>query len=433
MSDRSDRFLQTNSTDPRSAYQRDRDRVLYSPEFRRLSGVTQVAAAGEGDVFHNRLTHSLKVAQVGRRLAERLLEDCKDEAEAWGGLDPDVVETAALAHDLGHPPFGHDGEEKLCQIVEGCDPDGFEGNPQSFRIVTRLAAHTDNRTDRDDGGNPDEEAGLNLTRASLNAILKYPWLRTRSGDQHRKWGAYRVDSDRFTWARDGWTRGIPSLEAELMNWADDVTYAVHDLEDFYRAGLIPIHRIPSPAEQERFISAATERDSELGEGTDLYRALEAVFGNMALLDTPYDGSRRQRTIMNSASSSLITQFISGKAIRILTPPSEETLEIDEEIRKQVKLLKAVTKYYVIDHPRIVSVREGQREMLAKLAEIYAEALCGDRKKTLLPEGTRDRLESGDGVMRLVADLLAAMTERQVVQNYQRLMGIVPSPAAYFDV
>jgi dGTPase len=235
------------------------------------------------------------------------------------------------------------------------------------------------------------------------------------------------------WVRDGWTDGIPSLEAELMNWADDVTYAVHDLEDFYRAGLIPIHRLQTPAEQDRFIRAAIDRKPKLGEGTDLYKALEAVFGNMALLDTPYDGGRRQRTIMNSASSSLITQFISGRAVRILSPSSEKTLEIDSEIRQQVDILQAVTKYYVIDHPRIVSVREGQREMLAKLSEIYTEAIDGKRNRALVPEGTRDRLESGDEVLRLVADLLAAMTERQVVQNYQRLMGIVPSPAAYFDV
>lgn len=430
---RSDRFVQTNGYDPRNPYQRDRDRVLYSPEFRRLSGVTQVASAGEGDVFHNRLTHSLKVAQVGRRLAERLLKDCKDDADAWGGLDPDVVETAALAHDLGHPPFGHDGEEKIREFVEGSDGDGFEGNPQSFRIVTRLAAHTDNRTDRDDGGNPDEEAGLNLTRASLNAILKYPWLRADSGKQHRKWGAYVVDSDRFAWARDGWDDELPSLEAELMNWADDVTYAVHDLEDFFRAGLIPIHRLQSPAEQARFTGAAVEQDSELGKGADLEKVLEAVLGNLALLDRPYDGGWRQRTIMNSASSSLITQFITGRAIRILSPPSDKTVEIDPEIRKQVELLQAVTKYYVINHPRLVGVREGQREMLAKLAEVYAEALTGERNKALVPEGTRDRFKNGEGVGRLVADLLTTMTERQVVQNYQRLMGIVPSPAAYFDV
>ena len=132
MSGREDRFRDSSSGDPREAFQRDRDRVLYSSEFRRLSGVTQVASAGEGDFFHNRLTHSLKVAQVGRRLAERLLKDYAPEViRAWGGLDPDVVETAGLAHDLGHPPFGHGGEEVICKAVEKKDTDGFEGNAPS--------------------------------------------------------------------------------------------------------------------------------------------------------------------------------------------------------------------------------------------------------------------------------------------------------------
>ena len=143
---RGERFLPPTSEDPRNPFERDRDRVLYSPEFRRLSGVTQVSSASEGDIFHNRLTHSLKVAQVGRRLAEHLLAETPTERiEAWGGLEPDVVETAGLAHDLGHPPFGHDGEDVICQAIDELGQmDGFDGNAQSFRIVTRLAAHTDN-------------------------------------------------------------------------------------------------------------------------------------------------------------------------------------------------------------------------------------------------------------------------------------------------
>ena len=128
MNSRRERLLPSRK-DLRNPFQRDRDRVLYSPEFRRLSGVTQVASASEGDFFHNRLTHSLKVSQVGRRLAERLLKDYPAEIEALGGLDPDVVETAGLAHDLGHPPFGHDGEEVICLAVDGLgQKDGFEGN-----------------------------------------------------------------------------------------------------------------------------------------------------------------------------------------------------------------------------------------------------------------------------------------------------------------
>lgn len=431
MSGRSDRIRTPSSLDPRTPYQRDRDRVLYSPEFRRLTGVTQVASASEGDIFHNRLTHSLKVAQVGRRLAERLSKDFPAEVEAWGGLDADVVEAAALAHDLGHPPFGHDGEDVLCELVDKGGLEGFEGNAQSFRIVTRLAFHADD--DRDDHGGQSGDAGLNLTRATLNALLKYPWHRAPFGRRHRKWGAYRVDKDRFDWARVGWVDGVRSLEAELMNWADDVTYAVHDLEDFYRAGLIPIHRLVSPAEQERLLAGAAERRPELAERADgLNRALESVLGPMALLDRPYDGGRLQQTIMNAAASSLITQFVTGNAVRI-SSSSEKGVVIDEDIRLQVTLLKEVTHHYVIGHPRLVSVREGQREILRSLFKIFLEVLDGKRNPALLPQATVDRLGSGDKPHRVVADLLAGMTERQAIQTFRRFTGIIPSAVAYFDV
>ena len=432
MSSRLDRLRQSSAGDPREPFQRDRDRVLYSAEFRRLSGVTQVASAGEGDVFHNRLTHSLKVAQVGRRLAERLLRDSKDRATSWGGLDPDVVETAGLAHDLGHPPFGHDGEEVICKAVDTADRDGFEGNAQSFRIVTRLAAHADNNPDLDDDSTIDGNAGLNLTRASLNAILKYPWFRGDSEDHPRKWGAYRVDKDRLAWVRSGQNDGQLTLEAELMNWADDVTYAVHDLEDFYRAGLIPLHRLLHRAEQDRFIEAAQKRKESLRQQEGLGTSLRTVLGPMRLLDRPYDGGQRQRTIMNDAASSLITQFITGDAIRLTDPSEGRRVKIDPGIRLQVDLLKEVTYYYVIGHPRLVSVREGQRAMLRKLFDIYLEVLEGKRNQALLPQTARDRLERGDGPHRLVADLLAAMTERQVIQTYQRFTGITSTPTAYFD-
>src|SRR6266550_9029962 len=127
------------TTSNRTPAQRDRDRLLYSSGFRRLANVTQVVAADHGYVFHNRLTHALKVAQIGRRLAEKFKFNSDDSALAdrLGGLDPDVVEAAGLAHDLGHPPFGHLAEKELDLLV-GEAHGGFEGNPQSFRILTRL-------------------------------------------------------------------------------------------------------------------------------------------------------------------------------------------------------------------------------------------------------------------------------------------------------
>ena len=161
-----------SASDCRTAFQRDRDRLLYSDYLRRLASVTQVASAAEGASFHNRLTHSIKVAQVGRRLAELLLSRDKDLA---GFLDPDVVEAAALAHDLGHPPFGHVADRHLCALaVENDLGDGFEGNAQTFRIVTRLSVR------RSGGG-----LGLDLTRATLAATAKYPWFRKRTVTETR--------------------------------------------------------------------------------------------------------------------------------------------------------------------------------------------------------------------------------------------------------
>jgi dGTPase len=271
----------------RSEAQRDRDRILYAAAFRRLADVTQVVSASEGPVFHNRLTHSLEVAQFGRRLAEKLVKDNYLAAEAVGGIDPDVVEAACLAHDIGHPPFGHVAEQELEELVTKAGVmSGFEGNAQSFRIVTKLAPH------------PPSPAGLNLTHATLNALLKYPWLRSTPGSAPLKWGAYDNEFQQIRFAREGsiptdalakeweqakkitgerdlvhaeleWAKNNSFLqnqlkcpEAKLMDWADDVTYAVHDAVDFYCAGLIPLDRLTSKkddSERKRFFDEVFER------------------------------------------------------------------------------------------------------------------------------------------------------------------------------
>ena len=168
---------------------------------------------------------------MARRLAEKLLRDTDAigprAARALGELDPDAAEAAGLAHDLGHPPFGHVAE----QILRDTTSASFEGNPQTFRIVTNLAVRTM------------DSPGLMLTRRTLNGILKYPWLREIEGSDKRKskWGAYEPDKGAFAWVRRDSQPDEPSLTARIMDWADDVTYAVHDLQDFYQAGLVPLH------------------------------------------------------------------------------------------------------------------------------------------------------------------------------------------------
>ena len=421
---REERFRPTDSESLRSNFQRDRDRVLYAPQFRRLSGVTQVASAVMGDVFHNRLTHSLKVAQIGRRLAERLLGEDPELGEV---LDADVVETAGLAHDIGHPPFGHDGERVICDALdldrfaggfEGAH--GFEGNAQSFRVLTRLTSHAENS--RDDLS-PGEELGLNLTRASLNAVLKYPWMRGHPGKNPKKWGAYRDDEERFAWVRLGQLGTEPGLEAALMDWADDVTYAVHDLMDFYRAGLIPAHLLSkSKAEREWFVSKVSSSTLRCRySACELERMLESVLYPLKGLIRPHHGGRDQQQIIDSATSALITQFVSAVSIC-----NGSSVQIRSDTRDQVKLLQQTTNVFVIEDPRIVRIREGQREMLKALFGFYMDVVNGSRSKALLPEAIRERLGNGDYPSRIVADLLAGMTERQVIQTYQQFRGIRPN-------
>ena len=201
--------------------------------------MTQVVSADRGYVFHNRLTHSLKVAQLARRISEKLRGTHKNEADALHAPDPDIAEAAALAHDLGHPPFGHIAENELDRLARNAGlEDGFEGNAQSFRIVSKLAVGDAVTADSD---KTPVIRGLNLTRATLNAILKYPWGHGDNPDKKNKWGVYDTERNLYNWVRQ-----INSLhsfakipEAAIMDWADDITYAVHDLVDFYCAGQIP--------------------------------------------------------------------------------------------------------------------------------------------------------------------------------------------------
>jgi dGTPase len=202
------------SSGVRTPAQRDRDRILYCSAFQRLAYVTQVTAPEGGYSFHNRLTHSLKVAQVGRRNAERLIAQARSgelEGEAAAQaelLDPDSVEAACLAHDLGHPPFGHICEWALRaaaqeKLSEGFD--AFEGNAQSFRIVTRLAIRRD-------------KPGLDLTRRTLDGLLKYPWGYSvnPSKKAHRKWGYYGDDTEAFDFVRPDRDEA-KSLAAEITS------------------------------------------------------------------------------------------------------------------------------------------------------------------------------------------------------------------------
>jgi dGTPase len=416
------RFYEDSPPDNRTDGQRDRDRILYTSAFRRLAGVTQVVSAHEGHVFHNRLTHSLEVAQLARRAAEKLIREQPKLARALGGVDPDVAEAAALAHDLGHPPFGHIAEEELDRLLVQDDvKDGFNGNAQSFRIVTRLALRRAHHP------------GLNLTRASLNGVLKYPWVRGAGGDSSKKWGAYESDRDLFDWTRLGSTDKTRSVEAELMDWADDVTYAIHDVEDFYRAGRIPLDRLKNDSrERQRFFDFAAPRYSARDVDWKLVADRFSVLATSLPLTEPYSSSRSLRAGLRNVTGALIGQYIRATELRLPTAGNGCPLQFDPVLKAEVWMWKQLTWYYVIGKPSLATQQHGLRKVIRSLYEIFRDAAISGQL-TIFPVGFREGLadieeDKGQSCRRIVVDLIAGMAEREAIVMYNRLIGTTPGSA-----
>jgi dGTPase len=418
-----------HDSDVRTPTQKDRDRILYSSAFRRLTGITQVASPTELYPVHNRLIHSLKVAQVARSLALTLLDDPlhAEAIEVIGGIDPDAAEAASLAHDLGHPPFGHVAEETLNDLlVSGGStemvPDGYNGNAQTFRIVTKLAVRYAAKRNS-------ELAGLNLTRVTLNGILKYPWFRGNQGLAHHKWGAYERERADFTWTRQGLAQVLDekTIEAALMDWADDITYAVHDVEDFFRSGLIPLDRLTSdPREQERFLRWASESGKVADAEIDgVFRALLGSFAvNPGVLD-PFRGSRADRAALRDLTSQLISRYVNG-SLQLTVDGKQVRLRIDPELEREVRALKLLTWCYVIESPSLVTQRFGQRTLITSLFTTFCEAGMSRDQWRIFPETSQEALEfEGNDVKqvkRIVADLISSMSEAQAIAINQRLTG-----------
>jgi dGTPase len=409
----------SHPTDGRTDAQKDRDRILYTSALRRLAKVTQVVAADVGHVFHNRLTHSLQVAQVGLRIAQRLRPSYTNLAGTEDGFDPDVVEAACLAHDLGHPPFGHIAEEKLDELAGG-KIDGFEGNAQSFRIVTRLSQHSP------------IHRGLDLTRATLAAILKYPWLRGENENKKEKWGAYSSERKDYDFAVELCTSAqVKTIEASLMDWADDITYSVHDAEDFYRAGRLPLHLLADrryDKERKGFFEKAFARHADKHGIWSDQKALEDAFKEVIVglfpLEGPYTGEWEERADLRDFSSQLIGRYVGATTIR--ERGGSLQLHIDEDRELEVAMLKELTWVYVIEAPELASQQEGQRKVIEGLFRIYWDAAQGHNSAHLSPPYYRRALEKAadsQEKMRVVVDMIAGMTEEQALAMHSRLIGV----------
>jgi dGTPase len=401
----------------RGPFVRDRARVLHSAALRRLAAKTQVVAVGSGDFPRTRLTHSLECAQIGRELGGAL------------GCDPDLVDAACLAHDLGHPPFGHNGESALAQLAADCG--GFEGNAQSLRLITRLEAKVPG-------------AGLNLTRATLDATLKYPWVAASplaapplapaalagldgsdAGRPPGKYGAYAEDAAIFEWIRSGAPAGRPCLEAQVMDWADDVAYSVHDLEDGLHAGLVTLDKLRDPVEQKAVASLTLTAYCKPGSAT--LDELIDVFAGLLTLDgwpPDFDGTRASSAAVKYLTSELIGRLCGAAEQATMT--SEHLpltrygadLVVPKQQRLECALLKGVTAYYVMSRSGVVAAQARERELIGELAEAILAGAPGTLDSVFRPEF--DAAADDVARLRIVIDQVASLTDTSAIAWHQRL-------------
>jgi dGTPase len=382
----------------RRAFARDRARVLHCAALRRLAAKTQVMAAGESDIPRTRLTHTLEVAQVAREIGEAL------------GADPDLVEVAALAHDIGHPPFGHNGEDALNLLAAGCG--GFEGNAQSFRVLTRLEAKVHQGT---------TSVGLNLTRAALDAATKYPWPHEAG---RRKFGVYDDDRPVFDWMRHGAPDRHRCLEAQIMDWADDVAYSVHDVEDAVVLGHLDLAALGSPVEQSAVIATAHQQYAPGIAVEQLEQALDRLMGLPAWPDG-FDGSHHDLAALKTLTSTLIGRFAlaaqEATTARFGADPHVRyaaDLVVPGGVRAEVAVMKGVTALFVMQRPGASDRYEFERGLIDDLVGGLLRRGGADLDPWLLHAW---RSAAGDEQrLRVVIDQVASLTDVSILRWHERV-------------
>lgn len=383
-----ERFLDEPAKRPgRTEFVRDRARVIHSAALRRLAAKTQVAVPWENDFQRTRLSHSLECAQIGRELGESL------------GADPDLLETACLSHDMGHPPFGHNGEEALAIVAEPCG--GFEGNAQSFRLLTRIEAKTVDANGK--------SLGLNLTRASLDAATKYPWP---SSENPRKFGVYDDDVEIFKWVRAGAPAGRKCIEAQIMDWSDDCAYSVHDLEDAIFAGQVTVKSFDAD-----FDVLYTEMVKNYGSDASKDEAAAALTRLQQLSCWPSNFDRTHRALarLKDSTSQLIGRFVLAAEVETRKVHGDgpltrynANLEIPREQKIEVDFLKAVAGHYLINAAASQERYAKQQTVIHELVEMLFSAAPAELDPIFEDDWKLATTDSEK--LRVVIDQIASLTD-----------------------
>ncbi len=388
----------------RGEFARDRARVLHSAAFRKLSSKTQVLSPTSNAFARTRLTHSLEVAQVGRELATAL------------GVSPDLVDMACLAHDLGHPPFGHNGESAL--NLWATDIGGFEGNAQTFRILTRLETKI-----FDTAG---VSRGLNLTRASLDAATKYPWELSQAsvyGNQV-KFGVYQDDKEVFSWMREGSPDGVKCVEAQIMDFADDVAYSIHDFEDAIVEGLLDPRLINSVQSKEQLLEEVSKWAGGMHSAAELDEAFTALRENFYWL-ADFDSSAKALAQLKNLTSDLIGSFVSRTIDAVLANSASKTISrygaaiiVPIAVRSEIAVLKGLVASQVMTLSERQPFYDNQRQLLIELADELLSR--GESALDPLSQEAYRAAKDEAARKRVVVDAVASLTDPAAVALHQQL-------------